>query len=392
MEKLSLSGALTIGMLAIAACGEQMTTQPKNATPLSTSRDQSNDADADGGGVFTSSNSAAGNVVVAFARNGGGVLTKTGEFPTGGNGVGGGVDPLQSQNSVVLGEGHQRLYVVNAGSNSVSTFAVAQDATLRLLGTVPSAGNRPISLAVSRHRLFVLNSDNSVISLALDDEGVPRTSPVGSVSLGDASDGPSTIAASANGDLLFVTQRSANAIDVLRADEHGSLSPVGRQTSSGASPFGFAVTRRSQLIVSEAAGDAPNGAASSYDIGHDGTLTTITSSVSTHQAAACWLVLTDNDHFAFVANAGSGSISGYAVGTAGTLTALDASGRTGVTNTADATPLDMNISRNGNLLYVLQTGTGTIGTFRIGIDGHLTALPDTPGLAAAAGFQGLAAY
>jgi 6-phosphogluconolactonase len=392
MKKWSVSGALVIAALSIAACGDQMTTQPMRALS-GTSIAQRDDASANAGGaVFTSSNAAAGNVVIAFARRADGVLKQAGEFPTGGNGVGGGVDPLQSQNSIVLGDDHQRLYVVNAGSNSISTFAIAANARLRLLSRVSSGGSRPISLALSGRRLFVLNSDNSVVALALDDAGVPREFPVAHVSLGDASEGPSTIAAGQDGDFLFVTERSANTIDVVRADGDGALSVVERHPSSGAVPFGFAVTSRSELVVSEAGGDAPNGGASSYDVGHDGALTAVTASLSTHQAAACWLVLSNDGHFAFVANAGSGSISAYAIESNGVLRPLDPSGRTGVTSTPDATPLDMGLSKGGKFLYVLQTGSGTIGSFAVGADGHLTTLADTPGLATAAGFQGLAAY
>ena len=111
--------------------------------------------------------------------------------------------------------------------------------------------------------------------------------------------------------------------------------------SSGSTPFGFAFTPRSQLVVSEAAGDAPNGAASSYRFGPDGALELVSGSVSTHHGAA---------------------------------------------------PIDLGLSRGGRFLYVLEAGTGTIGAFAVGQDGHLEMLPDTPGLTAASGLQGLAAY
>jgi 6-phosphogluconolactonase (cycloisomerase 2 family) len=152
------------------------------------------------------------------------------------------------------------------------------------------------------------------------------------------------------------------------------------------------VTSRDQLIVSEASGAAPNGAVSSYALTSDGALSTVSASLSTHQAATCWLVLTRDGRFAFAANAGSGSISGYDVSPDGSLTALNADGRTGVTNGSGATPLDMDASQDGRFLFVLQTGAGTIGAFAIGNDGRLNVLPDTPGLSAAAGFQGLAAF
>ena len=59
---------------------------------------------------------------------------------------------------------------------------------------------------------------------------------------------------------------------------------------------------------------------------------------------------------------------------------------------AGAQPLDLDMSRSGNFLYVMKNGTGTIGGFAVAGDGSLTALADTPGLAARAGYMGLAAY
>jgi len=103
-------------------------------------------------------------------------------------------------------------------------------------------------------------------------------------------------------------------------------------------------------------------------------------------------VLTKSGRFAYAANAGSGSIAGYDVAVDGTITALNSNGRTGVTNGSGATPLDMDVSQDGKFLFVLQTGTGTIGAFAIGSDGSLSVLADTPGLSAVAGFQGLAAF
>jgi len=60
-------------------------------------------------------------------------------------------------------------------------------------------------------------------------------------------------------------------------------------------------------------------------------------SLSTQQAAPCWLVLSNDERFAFVANAGSGSIGGFAVSPDGVLTPLSSDGRTGVTNGSGAT-------------------------------------------------------
>ena len=388
-----VSSVVACGAVWLAACADQ-TTQPRITAPTVTAAADKdvNDGQRVVGGVYTSTNGANGNAVVAFARFENGTLAKIGEFQTGGSGIGGGVDPLTSQGALVVSPSHQRLFVVNAASNSISTFAVLGDASLSLLGTVSSGGSGPISLTLANSRLYVLNRDNSISGFAAEGNGLPQPISGSHLSLGAAGDGPSTISASRDGKFLFVTQRAAGAIDVIAVGANGDLTVASRRASSGNGPFGFAVTNRDQLIVSEVAGAAPNGAVSSYSLLGDGTLSTISASLSTHQAAPCWLVLTKDGRFAYVANSGSGSIAGYDVSTNGSLTELNADGRTGVTNGAHATPLDIDVSQDGRFLFALQTGSGTIGAFAIGSDGRLSVLPDTPGLSAAAGFQGLAAF
>jgi 6-phosphogluconolactonase len=385
---------LPFTLASLAACADGTATQPRSSVRALDGTPRRDERAANGtsaGGVFVSTNGARENSVVAFVRHADGSLTKIGEFGTGGNGIGGAVDPLQSQGALALSEGRKTLFVVNAGSNSVSAFDVANDASLHLLGSVGSEGTEPISLALNHDRLFVLNADNSVSAFAVHDERLPSPITRIALSLGPATDGPSTIAASRDGNFLFVTQRAANAIDVIRVANDGSLAHDSRTASAGGTPFGFTVTPREQLVVSEASGDAPNGAISSYAFAN-GQLTSQSRSVSTHQAATCWLVLSHDSRFAFVANAGSGSISAYAVAPNASLTLLDQDGRSGITNGDGATPLDLGLSSDGRFLYVLQTGTGSIGAFRVSEGGRLTTLPDTPGLSAAAGYQGLAAF
>ena len=117
-------------------------------------------------------------------------------------------------------------------------------------------------------------------------------------------------------------------------------------------------------------------------------LTTISASVATHQTAACWVAVTPNGQFAYVTNTGSGSISGYAIEFDGTLELLDADGRTGLTGDGSA-PIDLAVTDGGRFLYSLNSGTHTIGAFRVRSDGSLARLPFTGGLPSAA--NGLAA-
>jgi hypothetical protein len=112
---------------------------------LTVAHAQGSDQAGGAGAVYTSTNDPAGNRVLAFSRAGDGSLTSAGSFPTGGVGTGSG---LGSQGALVLSESHRVLYVVNAGSNDISAFAVRHDG-LALIGRVPSGGVRPISLTVS---------------------------------------------------------------------------------------------------------------------------------------------------------------------------------------------------------------------------------------------------
>ena len=85
---------------------------------------------------------------------------------------------------------------------------------------------------------------------------------------------------------------------------------------------------------------------------------------------------------------GSGSISGYRVDFEGAIALLNDDGRTGDTGSGSA-PIDVVITDSGRYLYNLNSGTHTIGAFRIQSDGSLTRLPFVGGLPA--GSNGLAA-
>jgi 6-phosphogluconolactonase (cycloisomerase 2 family) len=376
--------ACVAALAVLSACGDTTTTRPIAAESASRSLA---DGAATVGGVFVTTNATSGNAVVAFARASDGSLTPTGTFSTGGAGTGGTLDPLASQSAVALSDDHKRLYVVNAGSNSISTFAVS-GGTLSPLGTVPSAGTLPVSLTVSRNALFVLNAgSNAVAEFALGADGTPAAAPVATASLGTPASGASTISASRDGRFVLVTERNANAIDVFAVSPNGALSAPVTTHSSGATPFGFGFTPRGQAVVSEA-----SGAVSSYGLNADGSLSLVSASVSTHQAATCWLVVSNDGRFAFAVNSASGSISAYRVEADGSLQILSADGRTGVTGDGTA-PIDLGLSHDGKFLYVLNAGAGTIAAFGVERDGGLASLPGATGVVApASGSQGLAAY
>lgn len=338
------------------------------------------------GGVFTTTNAADGNAVVAFARAADGSLSPLGTYATGGLGIGGTVDPLQSQFALVLSPDERFLFVVNAGSNDVSVFQVGRSG-LTLVDRAPSGGTRPVSVAASAHTLYVLNSttnDIGILRIAADGS----LSPIGTSALSAGAQGAAAIRVSQDGRFLTVAERVSNTLDTYVIAADGTLGAAISNASAGTVPFGFDYTPRGHVVVSEAA----SRSASSYAHAADGSLTLVTGPVSTEgQVAPCWLIVDPAGRFAYTANAGSASISGFAIAADGSLSLITPGGVTGNLG-AGAQPLDLDMSRDGRFLYVFENGTGTIGAFAVNGDGSLKPMPDTPGLAARGGYMGLAAY
>ena len=374
-----------IAALGMAACSDSTSPTQRAVGSARPSADRNSGAP---GAVFTQTNAVAGNSVVAFARAEDGSLSYAGTFATGGNGIGGTNDPLTSQYSLILSDNAKLLFVVNAGSNSISTFRV-DGANLSLVGTTGSGGYLPTSLAIAHQTLYVLNANSNKVSgfdIAEDGSLSPNAQASSTLSAGAA--GGAAVRASRDGQWLVVTEKASRTIDVFPVSGNGALGSPVRSAASGVTPFGFDFVEGSQIAVSEAG----SAAASLYDISSDGSLNVESASVSTHgQAAPCWLIATTNGRFAFTANAGSGTISGYSVASNGTLSLINASGVSGSTG-AGTTPLDLDLSRGDKYLYVLESAAGRIGAFAVGADGSLSSLAGIGGLAPSSGFQGIATY
>jgi 6-phosphogluconolactonase len=335
-----------------------------------------------GGDVYTLTNDPAGNAVKVFDRARDGSLHEVGDFATGGEGTGAG---LGSQSAVVL-EG-RRLFAVNPGSDSISSFAVKRD-RLKLVDTDASGGDQPISLTVHRGLLYALNAGGTGNISGFEVSRSGHLSPLARSTRplsGDAT-GPAQVSFDPRGELLVVTEKDTNQIDTYEVGRSGRPGVIEPQASAGTTPFGFAFDRRGHLIVSEAFGGATDeSAVSSYEV-DDGLIDPITASARTTETAACWIVVTDDGRFTYTTNTGSASISGYRIGRDGALGLLDADGRTGETGPM---PIDMALSRHSRYLYSLNSGDGTISGFRVREDGGLKPIGGASGLPA--GATGLAA-
>lgn len=339
------------------------------------------------GAVFTLTNAASGNEVLAFDRSADGTLSFRGAYSTGGLGNGAG---LGSQGAVVLSNDHQWLFAVDAGSSQVSVFAVKPD-SLVLTDVAASGGSTPISLTQYGNFLYVLNAGGSgnIAGFALSNDGELEpldgsTQPLSNGGSG-AAPAPAQISFTPDGKTLVVSEKASNLIDTY-AVENGIPSAPITHPSSGATPFGFDFSRRDTLVVSEAAG-GQNGlsAVSSYRV-NEGEVGLLSPSVGTTQVAACWLVVTKDGKYAFTTNAGSGSVASYQVGNDGSLELLNGAAAMIGANTH---PSDMALSNSSSYLYTLNNNANTISIFQVQADGGLLHLGDQ---SVPAGAAGLAAY
>jgi len=328
------------------------------------------------GHVYETTNSPNGNAIQVFDRFRDGRLRPAATVATGGRGLGA---SLASQNGLVR-DGNL-LFAVNAGDDTVSTLAITGHGLVRR-DVAPSGGDRPVSVTVRRGVVYVLNQSSETISgLRVSHDGDLRPLPNSTRALSKPSSNPTAAAEvsfSPDGRTLLVTHKGDQTIDTF-AVRNGYAGRAAAHRSAGTTPYGFAFDRRGHAIVSEA--DA--SAASSYSV-HAGHLRTISASVRDNQAAACWLVVTSDSHYAYVVNAASSSVSSYRISAGGRLqlVASVAARTSGGGTDAALSPDDKN-------LYV-RLASGAVASFTVNHDRSLTANHDSAG-AASTGPAGLAA-
>jgi 6-phosphogluconolactonase len=338
------------------------------------------------GAVFTSTNTVP-NRVLAYNRGADGQLTQVQDILTGGNGRPAGNPPaftgfpvLDSMGSVNLsddGDSKSCLFVVNAGSNSVSSFRLRPDG-LQLADLQPSGGSRPASVSSttrgpSKQVMYVLNSDNasasirgfyvspscSLTHIAGSDRPLPFQESV-----------PATVRFDERGRHLAVSERYSPAapegngdIVVYPVDSSGLTGDPVINASADRTPYGLDYNHHDILsVTNEHVDDAPfpNSTVSTYRQLDDGTLVHLDTEPS--PGAACWNLFTNNGKFLFVTNpAGkflspaSANVLSFAVDHDGRMT------RVGKENTPFEA-IDNALSHNDGYLYVLSANVVTPGT------------------------------
>lgn len=349
--------------------------------------------------VMTNRVGEVGNSVLVFSRDPvEGTLKRVGLFDTGGNGgivglanlsdglgppefvgqtpetvSGSPNDALASQDSLVISDSGRCLFALNAGSNTITSFAIRNEGNfLDRIGVYPSGGDFPLSVTQKSNTLFVLNGGGTgtISGFRYRDSGCTLRPLSGTTRSLDNIDfnppslilSPAQLSITPNGNGIVATVKGSHLIHYWTLSELGF--PGDQQTitrSLGFVPFSFDFDGNGNLLVGEAfgAGDSfpsPNtGAVSSYFIREDGTLGINSHSVPNDQTATCWLRYSNGMVFTSNNDGPTPSISTYSVDDRGRLDLIESTA-------ADAQqgidrPIDITLSDDGDFLYVLNTGT-----------------------------------
>jgi 6-phosphogluconolactonase (cycloisomerase 2 family) len=235
------------------------------------------------------------------------------------------------------------VYVLNAGGNvgdsdNISGFVLNQHGNLSPL----SGSTRPLSTAVTS---------------------------------------PAEIRFSPDGDVLVVTEKATSVIDTYTVGRDGRATGPRVVPADAETPFGFDFGDHNQLFISDDFNDAAGaGALSSYRVADDGTLHLVSSKVPANLAGACWVVVSPDGRFAYLANTVDSMLSLYRI------IAFDGSVKLVTSFASASNPTDLYFSRDGRFLYQLrpdQNGQSSpgINAFRVHPgDGSLVPLSGISGL------------
>jgi len=324
------------------------------------------------GTVFVQTDELSHNTIVTYTRTGSGALHQAGSYRTGGKGGaldGAQVDHLASQSSLVRSGDH--LFAVNAGSNTITSFAIRGHRLVRQQ-EINSGGDFPVSIAVSHGLLYVLNArGGGSIQGYLDLGGHLIKVPSWHRELGfdpnatpEFTSTPAQIAFSPNNhDLVITTKGDGSSIETFALGPLGSPADTPVITElPGQVPFGFDFDRWGHLVASEAG----TNSVATFRLRSDGRAAQ-RDQLATGQQATCWVAVSKSGRVAYVSNAGSATITSYRISRSGTLSPLQ------TVHTNPGT-VDAAVSSDGRNLYVQTGAQGTVDGFRIDHDGLLTSI------------------
>jgi hypothetical protein len=363
------------------------------------------------GAVYTETNSTKKNEVVAFAQYSDGSLKQVQKIATGGKGgnqaqpeagdclpppAGKGDCPnLDTQGEVETGAGGKLLFVVNAGSNSVTSFQVTNVGLVRA-DVAKSRGVFPLSLTTHGSLLYVLNANSANIQGFKFNSAGHMTPIKGSkqklaqnVVPGLSRD----IAFDNTGKWLVVAKfgnpfapggpSPKNSIDTFKVGASGAAGPAITSDATVPLPFSINFDSADRLILTEVGNPTATGFVDTFTLQPNGHLTPLQSApVSTNGNAPCWGQITKLGYY-YVANTDAAGPNGATVAifklTGGHTTFIGTTPQIG-----EQLKTDEALSTDQKYLYVLAPtsnrapGGSHIDEYKILPNGGLKLIGQTP--------------
>jgi 6-phosphogluconolactonase (cycloisomerase 2 family) len=284
--------------------------------------------------VETNNPNAGQNAVLAYQRDPkSGALQEIGKFDTGGTGqinVPKLIGPDDSSDEVVASPDGQFLFAVNEGSSSVASFRILDNGALSLVGTFPSNGVQPDSLAISGSYLYVSNRGDSVqgqpggavpniTAFAIGDDGSLSAVPNGTVAF--PVDTSLSQALISKGRLLFedifgvpgssATDGNTLAPFQIQADGTLQAAPGGGVGAPVSPPLllGSALNPHFNIIYSGLTGAGQIGV---FTFDETGRLSFV-GAVADQGKGPCWATVSADGRFLYVGNTGTDSLGVFSL-------------------------------------------------------------------------------
>jgi 6-phosphogluconolactonase (cycloisomerase 2 family) len=289
------------------------------------------------------------NKIIHFECRKDGKLVEIEKVNTGGEGTGGykpitgeasAPDPLISDGALKISKDHRWLFVVNAGSNSISSFRIESNGKLKLADTKSTNGKVPCSLAFNdkSNVLYVLHSYGpDQIKLFKVDEGKLHLMDESySINYGAFTDRlPSSILLSPDGKYLITSilynqiirdqhhkikkvvaanEDTKDGLMVFPVMEKGTLGTVVMNSSGGAGPFGSRFLHNSNTHFVTTLDDGNGVVFNRLDAnGSVKKLSSAKAEISNAVGAAglCWVSISADNKYAYVSSFDVGAMVSF---------------------------------------------------------------------------------
>lgn len=277
--------------------------------------------------VFVQRNTANRNAIAAFVQDSGsGELSLLGVFRTGGKGE----PTIDGNQSHALASKGRLLFVTNAGDNTVSVFDVQSNGTPVLVSRVSSRGVRPVSLAVKKNTLLVVNqgikagepgaTGGNVLAFRIASGGA--LSPIeGAVYRFASEDVPNEVLSNSSNPLFSVVRSGANAVSTFWLRDQGAIS-LTETVFNIPDPLGGAVKSGAQSTVIVTLPDADTAGVVSLQMNARGRTTARRTYPRPAQKDPCWAAIHPDGNRLWTAAFATRLLSLYNIGGDGRLTAV----------------------------------------------------------------------